>query len=83
MRYDTFSTNNLVKECLCYHFPFQVFKGLKDLITYTSLICASLLLDFAISFGTAYSGITTSSVLLVTSGTAILNTNTKGKTHTY
>lgn len=39
----------------------------------TSLICASLFLDFVMSFGTAYSGMTTSSILLVTSGTAILN----------
>lgn len=38
----------------------------------TSLIIASLFFDFVMSFGTAGSGMTTSSVLLVTSGTAIL-----------
>jgi len=37
-------------------------------------------LDFATSFGTAYSGKTTSSVLLVTRGTAILARRQEHKT---
>jgi len=53
----------------------------KDLISHTSLICASLLLDFAKSFGTAYSGMTTSSILLVTRETVLTTDKKAGENH--
>jgi hypothetical protein len=48
------------------------------MIAHTSLIWASLLLDFAKSFGTAYSGMTTSSILLVTRDTVLTTTKKWG-----